>query len=247
MKIGILFPILLVLGTSLSLGIFIGMAHLLHGLGHRDTYFYGIWTIPNALIVDISVISFTSTVVVWILLGSLFIACFKLQSGFFRIQPYSIPDFLVGIAKNLSYTLNHTPVFTFNGRKIFSSKALSLMFTKSLFVYLGFFAFLVMPTCTIVTVLREQLFARLTEGRVDQTDVATPMSCSQMFPDKAAYWKPIDDQHDWDRFDVFESLCWEPEKLSRFIIIWGAGFGLLISLLCLMTVSLQYGRYSKYN
>jgi hypothetical protein len=247
MKVGILFPLLIVLGTALSLGISVGMAFLLHGLGHRDTYFYGIWTIPNALIVDISVISFTCTVVVWILLGSLFIACFKLQSGFFHIEPYSIPDFVVGFAKNLSYTLNHTPVFTFNGRKIFSSKALSLMFTKSLFVYLGLFSFVVMPTCTIVTVLREQLIARLSGGLVNHTSVVTPMTCSQMFPAEAAYWKPIDDQHDWDREDVFEALCWEPAKLSRFITIWGAGFGLLISLICLMTVSLQYGRYSKYN
>lgn len=246
MKVGILFTLLLVTGTALSLGLALGTFSLLHWFGHRDTYLYGIWTIPNALIVDVSVISFTCTVVIWILLGSLFIACFKLPSGFFHIEPYSLPDFLAGFAKSMGYTLNHTPVFTFNGRKNFSSKALSLMFTKSLFVFLGLFAFVVMPACTIVTVLREQIIARNALPAL-QNRLYVPMTCSEMFPENAAFWKPIDDKHDWERDDIFESLCWEPAKLFRFMIVWGAGFGLLTSLICLVTVSLQYGRYSKYN
>ena len=225
------------LGSLLSCGLSLLLCSIFHLFGRVGTYSYGVYTLPRALLSDIGVMTIFNTMVIWIVLGTMFIICFKPGAGWWRIRPYTLSPALGVAGRNMSYTLHHTPVWGGTMRSSFSYKALSLMMTKSFLISMAMFTFIVMPTCTVVAVIREQDVGRLTQ-RTGQL----PARCSELYPDQASYWE----EHETGLSSKsFESLCWTYSDIIKFMIVWGTSYGFLISGLCLGTIAIQYGRYPK--
>jgi hypothetical protein len=234
------------IGSLLSCGLAALTVTVVHLGGRLDTYYYGVWTMPNALVLDLGLSVVTICTVVWTLLGSIFIICLRLpKTSTWHIAPYMLPKFLKDLGRNLSYTLQHSPIVTTGpkGQTKWSFRAFHLMISKTLLVALGTFAFIVMPTCTIVTVYREQWLTTLAPKFKDIKErLPIPLTCGEMFPDMAKAWKELDEQHLETQPVIFESLCWEYSKIFSFVTIFGAVFGALVSALALVTVAVQYGR-----
>jgi hypothetical protein len=239
------------LGSLLSCTLAALTLSFLHLFGQRDTYLFGVWTIPNALVVDLGAVTLVVTSVVWTVVGSVFILCFRLpSSSWLHISPYTISENLRKASRNLSYTLLHTPVFQILDAKWkVSGRAFQLMMAKSLILWIALFAFIVMPTCTVVTVMREQWLHHLSvqSTKTDIPDYSTPipLSCGDMFPDEADVWTTIDSKHADVNAKYFESLCWQYSKIFNFVIVFGSIYGLLISVLAVFTAAIQFGKSSK--
>jgi hypothetical protein len=228
--------VMLILGASASVFIGVLLVSILHLFGYRSTYHFGVWTLMDALVVDLFVISGTVTLVVWPLISSSFIFCLKHASSFMRIDPYKLP-FTYG-ANELAITLQHAPIFAKNVS--ISLKSLQIMTAKSSFITFAVFSFIVMPTCSFVTVFREQ--------RLGSMETA-PLTCGAMFPEHATFWADMDATAGAgnNKMNFFESLCWKFTDLIWFITAWSAVLGALLAFGSTLTVAIQFGSSKDLN
>lgn len=227
--------IMLVFGSSLSVFVGVSLLSIMHLFGYRSMYHFGVWTLMDALVVDLFVISGAVTMVVWPLVSSSFIYSLK-HGNSLKIDPYWLPQWLSNGSKDIALTLHHTPLFSSRGRSFFSWKSLQVMASKSSFISFAVFTFIVMPTCAFVTVLREQ---RL--GQFDQI----PLTCQDMFRDETEWEAPRGGENNSHNEPIFESLCWEYADLLSFTAFWCAGLGALLALVSTLTAAIQYGQISK--
>ena len=196
---------------------------LLHMFGHRSVQTMGVWTIPNALVVDLFFVIYIISFTVWPILSSGFILAYR--TG--KISPFSAPASSVG----LSFPFLHTPMISIRDSKYnFSLKGFQLMAYKAFLIGSGLFTFVVMPTCTFATVQREKRIGRLHKH---------PQQCSDFFV-------TVDDEteyslDDWGGPKVFESLCWTNDFTYLFVTIWSVSVGLILALFCVVTAAIQYG------
>ena len=238
--------VLVILSAALSAAIGLAIHKVTHFtfLG-MPLYHFGVWTLPNALMMDLVSIAMTITMTFWPLVSSLFIVSLK-GASVFSVSTYQLPEWAHTVSKDMAYTLYHKPIFGVNGKRI-SMRAAKLMSAKALMVGFVVFAFVVMPTCTVVTVIREQHLSSLGLDK-------PPTSCAAMFPAQAVYWTPFDEKFPrvLDESDfasqVFESLCWTDQYAALFTAVWSASVGAGIALVSYTTAVLQYGeRPDKSN
>ena len=228
--------VMLILGASASVFIGVLLVSILHLFGYRSTYHFGVWTLMDALVVDLFLISGTVTLVVWPLISSSFIFCLKHASSFMKIDPYKLPSFTYG-ANELAITLQHAPIFAKNVS--ISLKSLQIMTAKSSFIAFAVFSFIVMPTCSFVTVFREQ--------RLGSLETA-PLTCGAMFPEHAMFWADMDAAAaKTDKIKIFESLCWKFTDLIWFTTAWSAVLGALLAFASTLTVAIQFGSSKDLN
>ena len=227
MHIAIYAGLSVLLGSSLAAGLAAGTVSAFHLFGRRDSETMGVWTIPNALVVDMFFVNMAVAMFVWPLVGSVFIFVFK--RGF--ISPFSLSEYAKSLAKDLPYTLCHTPIFSWReGAKSFSARSLQVMVSKAFLVACVFFTFIVMPTCTFITLHREQKISKLG---------AIPQNCAELRS------VSLTGRPEPERVEIFESLCWDFLFTVKFAGIWGAAVGSLVSIASLFTAILQYAKAAK--
>ena len=237
------------LGTALAYGLSCLVVGTLHLFGYRESYYYGIWTVPNALFLDITLVTFAVSAIVWPLIGSLFIFCLKwpLQRSWWTIEPFEAKSQTwIQFGKNMSSILLHSPIISFvvEKNKIhFSMRAFHLMLSRILLIALATITFCVMPCCTVVTVRREQLLReRADHFRSLNRDPPIPFTCGEMFPEASKFWSEKDAKYFEGNEVIFESLCWKFNEIFQFGSFFGMFYGFILSLLCVLTVSIQYAQ-----
>jgi len=215
-------------GSAIAVFIGVSIASFIHLFGRRSMINYGVWTLMDALVLDLFLISGAVTVLVWPLISSSFIFALKHATGFIKIDHFLLPDSLAKSGKEMAAALHHSPIFS--KTSFFSLKSFQVMAAKSTFIAFAVFSFVVMPTCAFVTVFREQKIARLEK---------LPLSCAEMHSHQALFWGDAADRDD----EIFESLCWKFSDLFFFVAAWCASVGALLGFMSASTAALQFGKH----
>lgn len=227
MHISVFTVLIMLLGTAVSTATAVACSSVLHLFGARPSHEMGVWTMPNALVIDLFADIFIVTLIVWPLVSSVFIYC--LRRGV--VDHFTIPAWLRPLRKGLPLTVWHTPIVTLrggqNGKHSFSWVAFQLMITKAVVIAFALFTFVVMPTCAIVTVKQQsEMFNKLPNR---------PHSCSayKILNDPGYNLSPT-------YHDVFESLCWTFAYTLQFVAIWSSATGAAVAGLSLCTAAIQF-------
>ena len=229
-------------------GFMVGLSHL---FGHRDSYYYGVWTIPDALVVDLAMVTVVVTCFAWILIGTLFIHCAKWanRSSWWRIAPYEVSSTWKQFGNNLSSILHHSPILRFEGGKAkLHLRAVHIMLSKTLLIALGTITFGVMPCCTVATIHREQnIRERSKYFENSDRKFPIPLTCGEMYPSQVPLWSHQDAKNFKGTEKIFESLCWRFEDIFQFCSVFGLIYGFVITILCLLSVVVQHAPRSSTN
>jgi hypothetical protein len=202
-----------------------------------DVLTTGLWTIPNALVVDLFVVNMLIALLTVPLAGSLVYRKLRVRKS--RNEP--IPSILPNWRKSIPYSLSHYPclVFDQNTKKTkFSFSRFGVMASKSVFISLVSFAFVVMPTCSILTVLWDLNIQRLGRAPTNCDDIVNfhaLVNGAALTSDVAADPNPPKDGK------IFESLCWQFVTFFAFEIVWGAIVACCFASLGVVTALIQFG------
>jgi hypothetical protein len=99
------------------------------------------------------------------------------------------------------------------------------MMSKSAFISIVTFAFGVMPTCSFLTVYRD--------NELVNSGVYRPTKCQDIYP-------TITNEPQYSDEIFFESLCWNVWAVIVFEMCWGACLGLLLTTISVTTAMAQY-------
>jgi len=198
----------------------------------------GLWTLPNALVVDLFVVNALVSLLTVPLAGSLVYRGLRQR----KARNIAVPSLYPSYRKSIPYSLSHYPCLVYDqntGKTSFSISRFGVMASKSVLISLVTFAFCVMPTCSILTVLWDVNITRL--GRA-------PTNCEDMInfhallnPALASPQPPLDPSSPDGSGRIFESLCWQFATFFSFEIVWGAILGLVLASLGVVTALIQFG------
>ena len=197
----------------------------------------GLWTLPNALVADLFFVNILINLLTVPLAGSL--VYHKLRVRKSRNQ--AIPLILPGWRKSIPYSLSHYPCLLFDQqtkKTTFSFYRFGVMASKSVLISLVTFAFFVMPTCAILTVLWDLNIQRLNRA---------PTTCQDMINFHALLnggqtgGTTVADPTPSTDGTIFESLCWQFISFLAFEIVWGSVLACALAILGVVTALVQFG------
>jgi hypothetical protein len=233
LHVGVVAPIFVLIGSAIGFGIgYLTTSVHYWVTGPDRVYDMGVWTLPNALLVRLLSGCFWTTIVVWPLVGSSLIVLWSRQwmSPLERVfgrgrsaDAIHTPDEDIRVP----HPLRHCPLVTRDGR--FNRHNFNNVISRSITIFLVTFAFAVMPTCTMVTVLRE---SKLSGVR------PRPLRCQDMNP--PSY--PPEGYGISFNGVVFESLCWDLGKTLMFDSIWAAVYGAVLGAVSAFSAIFQFGQ-----
>ena len=199
------------LGTVLG-GVTSAILHVF-GWNPKSSLQMGVWTLPNALVLDLFLINLIVIPLVWPLLGASYM--------YFVSSPPRPWEWLMRVFD--SSTLFRSEPFI---GKSFSAAAIETMLIRSVLLALASFTFIVMPTCAWVTVARELRLFSVSAKTI-------PLSCQAMWPDDL-----LDNVTSADG-EIFEALCWPYWTTLIFSSAWASGLTFLICLIGTTAVMVQ--------
>lgn len=207
--------------------------------GFNQVLTTGLWTIPNALVVDLFFVNALVSVLTVPLAGSLVYRGIRVRKS----NNVPVPSIYPNYRKYIPYPLSHYPCFIYDqstGKTKFSAFRFGVMANKSILISLVTFAFCVMPTCSILTVLWDVNIQRL--GRAptncdDMINFHALLNPALVSPQQVSLADPKPDSTG----KIFESLCWQFATFFSFEIVWGAVLGCGLAILGVITALIQFG------
>lgn len=198
----------------------------------------GLWTIPNALVVDLFFVNMLVALFIVPMAGSWVYRKIRILKS----RNISIPSIFPTWRKSLPYSLSHYPCLMFDqatGKTKFSVSRFGVMASKSALISLVTFAFCVMPTCSILTVLWDLNIQRLGRAPSDCSDIVNFHALLNDAVAQRITTRTGATPEGSGR--IFESLCWEFSTFFWLEIVWGSVIAFILSILGVVTALVQFG------